>query len=45
MDDVTAAFAAIYLDEKVIASISKNKKVVKSLMNIIGLAGGKADKG
>ena len=45
MTDVTSTFQAINLDEKVIASISKNKKVVAKLTNIIGLAGGKSEKG
>jgi len=41
----TKAFEAINLDEKVIGSISKNKKVVAKLTSIIELAGGKAEKG
>lgn len=45
MSDITATFQAINLDEKVIASISKNKKVVAKLTNIIGIAGGKSSKG
>ena len=45
MADVTATFQAINLDEKVIASISKNKKVVTKLTNIVQLAGGKSEKG
>lgn len=44
MTDITAPFQAINLDDKVIASISKNKKVVAKLTKIIELAGGKADK-
>lgn len=42
--DTTSKFADISLDEKVIASISKNKKVVQKLGAIIDMAGGKADK-
>ena len=45
MADITAKFQAINLDEKVIASISKNKKVVAKLSNIIEIAGGKSEKG
>ena len=44
MEDSKKLFQAIELDDKVIESISKNKKVVAKLSNIIGLAGGKAEK-
>lgn len=44
MEDAQKKFAAISLDEKVIASISKNKKLVPRLAAIVDLAGGKADK-
>ena len=37
-------FSKINLDEKVIDSIIKNKKVVAKLTNIIALAGGSAEK-
>ena len=43
--DAIKTFGVINLDEKVIDSIRKNKKVVAKLTNIIELAGGKADKG
>ena len=46
MEQVEAnkVFGVINLDEKVIDSIRKNKKVVAKLTHIIELAGGKADK-
>ena len=44
MSDVSTKFAAISLDEKVIASITKNKKVVEKLSKIVEMAGGKATK-
>jgi len=37
-------FVAIGLDDKVIAAISKNKKVVAKLSAIVDMAGGKAEK-
>ena len=40
----SAKFVAISLDEKVIASITKNKKVDAKLGAIVDMAGGKADK-
>ena len=43
-DQAIATFAVIQLDEKVIDSIRKNKKVVAKLSHIIQLAGGKSDK-
>ena len=42
--DAIKTFGVINLDEKVIDSIRKNKKVVAKLTNIIQIAGGKADK-
>lgn len=44
MENTNAKFTAIALDEKVIASITKNKKVVAKLSAIIDMAGGKANK-
>ena len=44
MEDPKKLFEAIELDEKVIQSITKNKKVTAKLSHIIGLAGGKAEK-
>ena len=45
MTDIEKKFAAIQLDEKVIATIIKNKKVVAALSEIVDMAGGKvADK-
>ena len=40
----TQCFRDINLDDKVIASISKNKKVVARLSGMIRMAGGKAEK-
>jgi len=37
-------FSVINIDEKVIESFRKNKKVVAKLSNIIEMAGGKAEK-
>ena len=44
MSDVEKKFAAIQLDEKVIASIMKNKKTTAALSEVIDMAGGKSDK-
>jgi len=44
MDQTKDKFSAINLDEKVIESITKNKKVVAKLSTIVDMAGGKADK-
>ena len=44
MSDPSQILAAIKLDEKDIANISKNKKIVAKLTSIIQLAGGKAEK-
>jgi hypothetical protein len=42
--EAITVFSAINLDDKVIESIRKNKKVVAKLSNIIQIAGGKAEK-
>jgi len=44
IEEANKVFGAINLDDKVIDSIRKNKKVVAKLTNIIGFAGGKAEK-
>lgn len=43
-DDTTLKLRAIQLDEKVITSISKNKKVVDRMLRFIDLAGGESNK-
>jgi|LauGreDrversion4_2_1035121.scaffolds.fasta_scaffold4515178_1 hypothetical protein len=43
-EEVKHKFEAINLDSKVIESMSKNKKLVARLAQIVDLAGGKADK-
>lgn len=44
VEQAKTLFAAINLDEKVIAVIIKNKKLVAKLGNIVTIAGGKAEK-
>ena len=43
-EEIKSKFEAINLDPKVIESISKNKKLVARLSQIVDFAGGKADK-
>ena len=44
MEDSINKIKAIQLDDKVVESISKNKKVVAKLGSIVDMAGGKAEK-
>ena len=44
MSDADKKLAAIQLDEKVIASVMKNKKTTAALVEVIDMAGGKANK-